>query len=98
MDDTARLIVTGVLIGFGACLAFIAGLVQTSITSEVNRKLPEGSRISHLGGHLGKALRVRREYLRLYPRGQLMRRFYLLTALSMIFFASGAAVLFKIVG
>ena len=84
VDSTTGLIVFGALFGIAASLAIIGGFVQTAIIGEVNRKLPGDSQFSYFGGHIVKAVRLRREYQRLYPEGKLVRVFDLTTVMSMI--------------
>ena len=48
-----------------------SGFVQYAMIGEINGRLPENERISYLGFHLGKLIRIWREYRRLYPTGRL---------------------------
>jgi hypothetical protein len=97
MNDTTRLIVFGILFGLGTFLVILGSFVHMAMVGELNRKLPDEAQIGYFGGHIGKLLRVRREYLRLYPNGRLLRQFELSAAIGLIFCAAGVAVLFRFV-
>ena|ERR1700722_6818773 len=98
MNDMTRLIVFAALFAFGVSCCIVDGFVQMAMIGEVNRQLPEKSQIGYFGAHIGKALRVKNEYKRLYPDGKLLRIFNLLLLVSVVSAAGGAAVLFRIIG
>lgn len=54
------------------------------MVDEVNEKLPKENQFDLLGWYLPKTLRLHREYKRLYPTGQLSRKYRTLGALMFI--------------
>lgn len=74
---SARLIVGLVAILLAAVSGIASSLVMSRIVENVNRHLPEGSRISPLGWYLTKTLHVLGENRRYYPYGNLVRVLWL---------------------
>lgn len=64
-------------------LGLSASITQFAIVDAVNEKLPENEQFNHLGWYLTKTARLRREYRRLYPTGNLLRRQRILWALAL---------------
>jgi len=60
-------------VAFGVAMAgvLVGSLVMFSMIEQINRKKPDGERISDLGSTPGKMLRILDEYRRLYPAGRL---------------------------
>ena len=67
-----------------ACVP-VCGLLGTAATwqmvDKVNEKLPKENQFGYLGWYWSKALRLHREYNRLYPSGHLSRRVRVLAGL-----------------
>ena len=88
---TVRLAVAFVLLlcvgGFGLAAAINA----FAIVDAVNAKLPTGDQFGQLGWYLTKTLRLHREYRRLYPDGDLVRRQGLLGAVMLVCTVSAMA-------
>jgi hypothetical protein len=51
------------------------------MTDKVNDKLPKENRLDPVGWYLPKTLRLRREYRRLYPEGNLLLKVRVLSSL-----------------
>jgi len=64
----------------------VASLLAFKMVDEVNKRLPREQQFSPLGWYWSKHRRLASEYQRLYPDGNLLRRYRVLTALM---FASG---------
>ena len=81
---TVRLVVAFALLlcvgGFGLA----AAINQFAIVEAVNAKLPTDDQFGQLGWYLTKTLRLHREYRRLYPDGDLLRRQGLLGAVMLV--------------
>jgi hypothetical protein len=56
-------------------------LVNFEIVHLVNAKLPESEQFAWAGWYMGKTLRVRQEYKRLYPAGRHIVRIHILEAI-----------------
>jgi len=80
--STNALLAVALFAAAQACIV-MAGYLQWVILAEVNRKLPDGERISYFLAYAGKYARIRAEYRRLYPAGHL-------PTLSRLAFAGGA--------
>ena len=59
---------------------FIATFVNFEMIDLVNAKLPKDEQFERAWWYLDKALRLRREYKRFYPRGRHIQRIYTLEA------------------
>jgi len=60
----------------------------------VNEKLPNDEQFQHLGWYLTKTARLRREYQRLYPTGNLLRRQRILWWLALVCLVLAASMIF----
>jgi hypothetical protein len=78
---SARLII-GIIAGFGISICGIASmLAYSSMADKVNERLPKESQFSPMGWNFPKSLRLRREYRRNFPGGNLLLRTRILAAL-----------------
>ena len=78
---SARTIVAVVaLVGVSAC-GVIGTIVFSEMVDAVNRHLPEEQQFALLGWHYEKYQRLRSEYRRFYPDGNLLGRAHTLMAL-----------------
>jgi len=91
---TPIMIARAVAFGIGLIGALVGSLVTLSMIEEVNRKKPDGERISDLGSTPGKISRVRDEYRRLYPAGRLHIYYWGSVALLGIGFVGSAVCMF----
>jgi len=84
-----------VIIGTTAFICALVFAITSSLTvfqmvDEVNDKLPEERKFSHLWWYWSKYERLFAEYRRLYPDVGLLRRFRVLTALLFVCFLVSA--------
>jgi hypothetical protein len=70
----------------GVVCAITGNVVVFKMVDRVNERLPEERQFSPLWWHLPKLLRLLTEYKRIYPDGDLARRFRVLTVLLFAFF------------
>lgn len=67
-----HLTITSVILGsFAAVFALVSTYLLWQETAEINRKLPDGQRISYYWMYAEKFSRIRTEYKRLYPNGRI---------------------------
>jgi hypothetical protein len=74
MPDAVRWTAVGVLLICGSAMGVASTVAHGAIVDAVNAQLPRPEQFKVFGWHLPKFLRLRREYLRLYPAGNLLRR------------------------
>ena len=79
-----KLVAAAVLLLCVSGLGLSASITQFAMIDAVNERLPESEQFNHLGWHLTKTARLRREYRRLYPTGNLLRRQRILWALALV--------------
>ena len=65
----------------GSICAFLATFATFGMVDQVNDRLPEAEKFSHLWWYQTKRRRLNDKYKMLYPEGRLLRRVRLLTAL-----------------
>jgi hypothetical protein len=76
---------------------FTANVFQYMMIGAINRKRPDGDRVSYFGFTFFKNLRIFAEYRRLYPDGHL--HVYTVTAGAIAFLGlAGAAVCSRVIG
>jgi len=75
-------------------LGLSASIIQFAIVDAVNEKLPNDEQFQHLGWYLTKTARLRREYQRLYPTGNLLRRQRILWWLALVCLVLAASLIF----
>jgi len=71
---TIRFLVGTVALAGLALGGVLSAIVSMSVVEKVNAHLPEDQQFSALGWYPGKRSRLRKEYLRLYPQGDLLRK------------------------
>jgi hypothetical protein len=71
-----------------------ASIIQFAIVDAVNDKLPENEQFNHLGRYPTKTVRLHREYRRLYPTGNLLRRQRILWWLALVCLVLAASLIF----
>lgn len=75
-------------------LGLSASIIQFAIVDAVNDNLPENEQFNHLGWYPTKTVRLHREYRRLYPTGNLLRRQRILWALALVCLIVAASLIF----
>jgi hypothetical protein len=82
---TPRLIIGVLAICAGGIAGISSSLLMLSMVDEVNRKRDQGDQISSTGFfYYPKTQRILTEYRRLYPEGQLHRRWWTAVAVGML--------------
>ena len=89
-----KLIAGAVLLLCVGGLGLSASITQFAIVDAVNEKLPTSEQFQHLGWYLTKTSRLHREYRRLYPTGNLLRRQRILSALALVCLIVAASLIF----
>jgi hypothetical protein len=76
-----RSIVGIIALGGASFWGILGALLNFEMIEKVNEKLPEGERFEWLDWNLNKYQRLKREYGKFYPNGQLLVRVRILTVL-----------------
>jgi hypothetical protein len=69
-----RLVVGIIALILASVCGFISSLTQFEMMDKVNAKLPKEDQFDPAWWYYSKTNRIHREYTRLYPTGQLLRR------------------------
>ena len=87
---TVRMILAAAaLLGVGA-FGLIGTLAHQEMVDKFNEKLSERERFDPLGWYWPKSQRLRREYMRLYPRGRLIIKTRLVSGIMIAFLVLAA--------
>jgi hypothetical protein len=78
---TPREIIGGIALACVSVMGIISTLTGLEMVDKVNERLPEGEQFDPLGWYTSKALRLHREYKRLFPDGRLHLKLWVLTGL-----------------
>jgi len=81
---TGRIIVGILSLVCVSIFGLLSAITGLQIVEHVNNKLPPGSHFGELGWHWLKTQRLHREYGRLYPGGQLLRKVRILWGLGIM--------------
>lgn len=90
-----KLVAASVLLLCVAGLGLSSSITQFAIVDAVNEKLPKGEQFQHLGWYLTKTAQLHREYRRLYPTGNLLRRQRILGAIMLVCFIAAVLLLYS---
>jgi len=82
-----------VLLTGAVTLMIGSALVISAMIGEVNRRLPENQQVSYLLGSPGKLKKIRDEYKRFYPKGNLARVLSVLWVFIVIMMAACALLI-----
>ena len=82
-----------VLLTGAVTLMIGSALVISAMIGEVNRRLPEDQQVSYLLGYPGKLRKIRDEYKRFYPKGNLAKVLSVLWVLIVIMMAACALLI-----
>ena len=87
---TPRLTAALVLLLCVGVVGILAAINQFAIVQAVNNKLASDNQFNPLGWWLSKTISLQKQYRRLYPNGDLLRRQGVLTAVMFFFIAVAA--------
>lgn len=90
-----KLIAAAVLLVCVSGLGLSASITQFAMVDAVNEKLPESEQFNHLGWYFTKTARLRREYRRLYPTGNLLRRQRILFLVALVCLIVAALLIYS---